>query len=137
MLRLSVLVAVPCFAACVTDKEDGKKETDRNFANYNPLSEWIAKADKVILYEGLPHQEYEGEELEKERKSKKTISFNGFPFYSEPLDLKAADAKKLTNLYCDPSSFRAWKGYKRCGGFHPDYCIEWRKGKETCRALVC
>jgi hypothetical protein len=120
-----------------TAADEKKKETDTDFKNLQPLAEAIAKADKVTLYEGLPHQVWEKELLDQELKEKQTVTDHGFPFYAGPLDLKPDDAKKLTALAADAKSFQKWSGYKRCGGFHPDYMVEWRVGKDVYRMHVC
>jgi hypothetical protein len=120
-------------AAC---SGDGKK-TDANFDNLPPLTEAIARADRVILYEGLPHEGWEKKALDEELKAKKTFEDHGFPFYTEPLDLKPEDARKLTALFTDPASFRGYWGAKKCGGFHPDYLVEWQAESNTYRAHVC
>jgi len=104
---------------------------------HKALAEAIAKAKKVILYEGLPHQKWEAALLARERKEKKFVSKHGFPYYEETLALKDADAKALTELVSQKSSFHAWGGMKWCGGFHPDYLIEWVVGKEVYQMAVC
>src|SRR5262249_23316207 len=61
-----------------------------------PSSAWLercSKADKVVVYEGLPHQGYGPELVDKELKSKDTIQIQNYPFYREPLELKPADLK--------------------------------------------
>src|SRR5262249_38836674 len=55
----------------------------------------------------------------------------------ETLTLKEEDAKKLTELFCAADSFEKYRGPKKCGGFHPDYCIEWQDGKDVYQVLVC
>jgi hypothetical protein len=124
-----VLLTVP---ACA-----GKKQTDTDFDNYAPLAEAIAKADKAVLYEGLPHQSYAHELLKKELQEKKTVEHHGFPFYADPLDLKGDGATKLIATFTDPGSFRKWHGAKACGGFHPDFLVEYHAGEDTYRMLVC
>jgi hypothetical protein len=95
------------------------------------------RAESMVLYEGLPHQTWERELLERELRSKRVVRRGDFPFYAEPLPLTAADAIRLTDLFCNPHSFRKWAGPKTCGAFHPDYCLEWRAGKETYQCLLC
>ena len=34
-------------------------------------------------------------------------------------------------------SFKRYRGQKACGGYHPDYCVEWKTGDATTRALIC
>jgi hypothetical protein len=90
----------------------------------------------LTLYEGLPHQLYERAELEQEKK-KPTVQLDGFLFYREPLELKEADRQALKVLIGDPGSLEAYSGEKTCGGFHPDYAIEWNEGGKAYRYLIC
>jgi hypothetical protein len=121
----------------VADAAEEKKETDITFTNLTKFVQAVSKADKVVLYEGLPHQIFEAKELEKEKADKKVVTLHGFPFYAETLDLKADDAKALSTLYTADGSFKQWQGYKRCGGFHPDYALEWHVGTDKYQALIC
>jgi hypothetical protein len=114
-----------------------RPDTNTNFRNLTKLTSAVQDSDTVVLYEGLPHHLYEQNLLEQELKSKKTTRIHGYPFYEEILPLNNEDAKKLLVLYCDPSSFRPWMGEKQCGGYHPDYCIEWHVGPNVYQALIC
>src|SRR6266404_3715392 len=111
--------------------------------SYKGMVQSIRKADKVILHEGLPHQQLEAGQLAVELKNKKTTKLHGLPFYEEVLSLKERDAKKLATLVCDEKSFKpTYRNellgiIKLCGQFHPDYCIEWRTGKQVYQVLIC
>lgn len=96
----------------------------------------IKSSDSLTLYEGLPHQFYEPEALEQEKK-KPTVQLAGFPFYREPLELKEADRHALKDLIGDPGSLKAYSGEKKCGGFHPDYAVEWTEAGKSFRYLIC
>jgi hypothetical protein len=92
--------------------------------------------DKIVLYEGLPRQDYEPERFAEDSK-KPTILKGGFPFYQEPLTLKETDAKTLGKMLAHADMFQPFGGEKKCGGFHPDYAIVvWSKGEET-TYLIC
>jgi hypothetical protein len=110
---------------------------ETKFERAGPIVEGIHKAAKVILYEGLPHQRWESALLEQELKAKKTIELHHFPFYQELLPLKDADSNKLLQLFSALSSLRSWRSLKRCGPFHPDYCLEFQDGMERYRVLIC
>lgn len=138
--RIAVL-AVIAVVLGVVGKEacprNSRPETDTNFDNLKPLAAGIGTADKVVLYEGLPHQFNEPELLKHELQTKKTVQHHGFPFYTESLPLKDGDARELTKLFTEGNSFQPWRGEKKCGGFHPDYCLEWHAGGEVYRGLIC
>lgn len=96
----------------------------------------VKPSDKLTLYEGLPHQFFERKALEQEKK-KPTVELGGFPFYREPLDLKNDDLQTLKNLIGDAGTLKPFSGAKKCGGFHPDYAVEWQSGKDVHRYLIC
>jgi hypothetical protein len=97
----------------------------------------LKQADRLVLYEGLPHPMYERQALEAEKKAKPTVTLHQFPFYRDPLELKAGDGQRLKALLGDPGSFAVYSGEKRCGGFHPDYAVEWSADGQTHQALIC
>ena len=103
----------------------------------SPETTTLKQADRLVLYEGLPHQMYEHQALEAEKKAKPTVTLHGFPFYRETLELKPDDGERLKALLGDPASFEPYSGEKRCGGFHPDYAVEWSAGGQTYQALIC
>jgi len=94
---------------------------------------------QLNLYEGLPHQFYEAEVLTSELRSKKTIELNGYPFYEEALPLKAEDQEKIVALIKSDQAFkpRNADATKTCGGYHPDYCLEWKHEGNVCRLQIC
>jgi hypothetical protein len=97
----------------------------------------LKNAEKATLYEGLPHQRHESALLKKEKETKKTLMFGDFSFYQEPFELTAADFKELQAIISNPDTFQPWSGEKGCGGYHPDYFIEWYAEGEICRVYVC
>jgi hypothetical protein len=97
----------------------------------------VLQAERLIVYEGLPHQEFEKKALEEELKTKQTVPLSGYPFYREPLDLKDEDVKALRGLLGDRNTYRAWRGEKACGGFHPDFAVEWTFEGKDYRGLIC
>ena len=131
------LTVIACGLALTALGADEPKQPDTNFDNLKLLVEGVKKANKVVLYEGLPHQFFDKDLLEQELKNKKTVKVHDYPFYAETLALKDEDAKRLTELFCAADSFAKFRGPKRCGGFHPDYCVEWQDGKGVYHVLVC
>jgi hypothetical protein len=97
----------------------------------------IRKSGEVVLYEGLPSEFWEPEVLERELNRKKTIRLHGYPFYDGRIALRGADAEQFTALFSAKGSFKRYRGEKACGGYHPDYCVEWKTADAPTRALIC
>ena len=97
----------------------------------------VRQADRLTFYEGLPHPMYEEETFREELKTKQTVQLSGFPFYREPLAIKDEDVKTLRGLLGDRSTYQSYTGEKKCGGFHPDYAVEWSTEGKVYRCLIC
>lgn len=106
-------------------------------AGGSPEGRTIRQAGTLTLYEGLPHPMYEADSLESEKKAKPTIELHGFPFYREPLALRAGDEEKLKEVLGDARSFDSYSGEKKCGGFHPDYAVGWSVAGTPYVCLIC
>jgi hypothetical protein len=109
------------------------------FVDARPFATTIAKADKVILWEGLPHPSYEKGIYRQEAQSRKTVTIHEALFYPEPLELKPKDIVAIAEIFQDGESFRPLKWFtsKTCGGFHPDYLLEWETDEADSQALIC
>jgi hypothetical protein len=135
MKRVLVLIGLNSCAG----KSGGRNadDADTQFHEHKSLFATIHEGDKLTLYEGLPHQFDERRKWEEEKQSKKTVELHGFLFYRETLDLGVADEKQLKDLLGDEKSFRPWMGEKKCGGYHPDYCVEWYANGEVYQCSIC
>lgn len=113
------------------------KPVSKNFAQLPSILKELPKSGQVALYEGLPSEFWEPQLWENEANQKRTIGLHGYLFYDERLVPQESDLKQLTSLLTDPRSFQRYRGTKACGGYHPDYCVEWKHGDATTRALIC
>lgn len=95
------------------------------------------RADAIVVYEGLPHQHFERESFESEIATKDVIDLDEHPFYREPLEISPEDLDRIREFVTGPDAFFNFVGEKECGGFHPDYAVEWRVGQERFRLLLC
>lgn len=104
------------------------------------MAKIVAGADRLVLYEGLPHHLGERELLQRELAEKKTFGFGGFSFYSEAMPLSQEDAAAFTAIFDGADAFDGPPSnphFTKCGPFHPDYALEWTQGAETVRVQVC
>ena len=134
-IRSAFLVVALCSVAGCGGRVITDPSTD--FARAKPLFAAIAKADTLVLYEGLPHEGNEKASYEAEKRDEPTVEFYGFLFYRDPIEVSDADADRLKLVFGKEQSFQPWSGHKKCGGFHPDYLAEWRVGDATYRVLIC
>jgi len=110
------------------DKVPSKQASDK-------YRQTIALAKDLSVHEGLPHQAWDHELLEKEIKRKDTTKIWLFPFYTPSVPAtNAADLKKVLG---SADSILVYGGPKRCGGYHPDYAVSWEADGKSFYALVC
>ncbi|MDA0814416.1 MAG: hypothetical protein O3C21_18740 [Verrucomicrobia bacterium] len=83
----------------------------------------IADAAHVNVYEGLPHQRFERELLAAESQREDTEKLGSFRFYTPAV--AATNSAKLKPILSSPDTIQVFRGEKACGGFHPDYAVEW------------
>ncbi len=127
MARFCLTIASTLFVACLV----------AGCSNAPPESPTIRTVAKLTLYEGLPHPMYNSAELASEKKSKPTIARYGFDFYAEPRELTAGDQEKLKAILGDAKTYAPFAGEKKCGGFHPDFAVEWTLDGQTHACLIC
>lgn len=124
------------FVAAGGCSRPGKPEL--RFDEHKWLLGTIRQADRVTLYEGLPHPHWEAALLEQETRTKETVDLHGWAFYARPLDLTDADRTALVALLADEASFYERPDFEKpCGGYHPDYAVEWAVGDQVYRCLIC
>ena len=110
---------------------------------FNPV--WISsgvrgslvEVEAVYVYEGLPHQSFEGDLMIKENKRDDVEVRGGYPFYNPRVEAPPEVKKVLVELLSDSGSFRSFTGSKKCGGFHPDYAVSWNSDGIENLMLVC
>lgn len=95
----------------------------------------IALVETLEVHGGLPHQTTERALFEKEIKRGDVAEIGNYPFYTP--GVLATNAAELKKILSDPRTIEPHQGSKRCGGFHPDYCVTWKTEGKACHALVC
>jgi hypothetical protein len=100
-----------------------------------PIQASLTKGETLMVYEGLPHQTFEKELLEKELKRQDVKKISSFGFYTPAT--KVESPEKLKKLLSSASSLIKFRGEKRCGGFHPDFAVSWTTDDVTRHALIC
>lgn len=105
---------------------------------FNEIANFIKSADEVIVFEGLP-PEYFPAEFKQEVATKQTIRLHGFAFYSRPLSIMSSDFAPLRAASTKAAhfGFSKMRGIKGCGGFHPDFLVRWKRGKEAIDLMLC
>lgn len=73
--------------------------------------------------------------MEQEAKRNDVHRILGYPFYAPPAAAKNRD--KLQRILSDEGSYAVYTGPKTCGGFHPDYDVEWTSGGRKMHVQIC
>lgn len=108
-----------------------------SYVNWRQFGLIIDKTSSVYVYEGTPGDF----NTEKQDPNRSTMIIDGFEFYADATKLNPSKVETINTLIRDRTAFLDYRGMKLCGGFHPDYCIEWRfeEGGQTwqSRAFAC
>jgi hypothetical protein len=97
----------------------------------------LAKAKTFTLAEGLPHPAKETNLFTTQAQRKDTQQITGFFFYKPDQKIDPATTDKLRQIIANSDNLTEWKEHKTCGGFHPDWSLNWRRGWSKDRALIC
>ncbi len=136
-IAFTLLMLMGGLAEAVEQQKNlGLKEAEASIANLPPMVAQITDDLKLTVFEGLPHQTYNREQLAEELKSKDTVFRHSFPFYQAPILPAAEDVRQLNALIKATKSFEAWTP-KKCGAFHPDYSLVWNNNGQTIEIQVC
>ena len=117
---------------------DLREQVDREvrfLRDIAPIVVDIAKADTLVVYEGLPRLDENG--IRRETAEHKTFQKEGYYFYAEPLGVRPGVVERLRKIVANYRSFLAYGGPKFCGGYHPDLCLEWRTQDQVHRVYLC
>jgi hypothetical protein len=135
-LRVLLLVLVCLLMGCGNQPNDSSRtRADTGFEKNKALLGEILRTDRLIVYEGLPR--FRKEQVEQDKDLKQELTLHGYQFFKNPHEVSAEDKKSLQELLGDSRSFHQWVGHKMCGGFHPDYLVEYRVGESIYRILLC
>jgi hypothetical protein len=100
----------------------------------------IQCAERLTLLEGLPHPTFEPTAFSRELASNAVREILGSPFYKGEHSLTAEDEAAIRFALGDPETFLPCPDegrFKRCGGFHADFAIEFRHDAGAGAALMC
>ena len=134
MNRLTLILS---FLAILVTSCSGGKPGHPSPSDTNTLRNTIKKADRIFVYEGLPHQMFESELLKTENKRKDTTKIAKFPFYTPKIRVEGTAESTLKTIISNSKNYTKFSGEKKCGGFHPDYALEWSDGDKRYSILFC
>ena len=112
----------------------------RQTAPFSSFCRAIERAERLTLLEGLPHPTWEATVFAQELASNALRDILGSPFYEEAYALNAEDDAAIRSVFADEQSFLFSPDegrFKRCGGFHADFAIEFRDEAQAGAALIC
>ncbi len=136
-LLLVVVLLTGCTARSeVAVDEERPPAVDTDFNRLSDVLSGIDGAGEVLLYEGLPSEFWEPELRQKALKELETAQLFGYAVYDEAQALNPADADELTRLLTARESFARYSSQKACGGFQPEFGVQWQAGDAATVALI-
>jgi hypothetical protein len=120
----------------VTIAEDPPPATDTNFDRLADILSGIPGAGDLLLYEGLPSEFWEPELRQTALRETETTVLHGYTVYDDARLLPVEDARLLTALLSAKESFAPYRSGKSCGGFQPEFCVEWKADGAAIQALI-
>lgn len=104
-------------------------------AKFNKYITIISQAKELEIFEGLPRGTKQ--QLKKIKDENKTVEIDGWSFYAEPLKTKPSTIEDLRLALISYQLFEPYSGPKFCGGFHPDFCVEFKTDDKTYFVQIC
>ncbi|SHK08257.1 hypothetical protein SAMN02745181_3213 [Rubritalea squalenifaciens DSM 18772] len=83
-----------------------------------------AKADELVVYEGLPSSQKDESSLVQELSRKDVVILCSQAFYAP--GASASQSPLIREIITDADSIKTYSGQKDCGPFHPDYVVCWQ-----------
>ncbi|QEH34637.1 hypothetical protein OJF2_31780 [Aquisphaera giovannonii] len=135
---LAVVLLAGCSRpAAPVPQAEPPKEVSTDFKRLKSVLEGLRKPEAIAVYPGLPSEFWEPQLREVEASRNRTVRLQGYLFYDDRLELKGEVADRLASVLTAERSFQRRRAAKKCGGYDPDYCIEWRSDGATTYILVC
>ena len=123
----------------IKERREDAIETAKEFADFmtkfGKYLKTVSESDELTIYAGLPRGDKE--QLQKIKDDYKTIKIFDFDFYANPVEAKPASIEDLRSDLVDYQLFQPYGGPKFCGGFHPDFCIQWTADGKTYNMQIC
>ena len=132
MIRAISLLASALLVGSLSAKQPAPASEEAS----SKIRKAMAEAATVTVYEGLPHQMFEPDLLAAESKRKDTEKIGSFRFYTP--SVAATNSEVLKRILSSSDTIQVFGGEKLCGGFHPDYVVQW-SGEDGSRffAHIC
>jgi len=108
-----------------------------DFRKLKSVLEGLRKPGEVAIYAGLPSEFWDPQLREEEASRNRTVRLQGYLFYDDRLELRGDVVERLTSLLTAERSFQRRRAEKKCGGYDPDYCIEWKSDGATTYIMTC
>ncbi len=103
-------------------------------STYDKLGKVLASkalSETPKIFVGLPHPRWYPDLLVSEQKKSKIFKEYGFLFYSRLSRLTLSDNSVIVDLIKDASTYKRFGGFKKCGGYHPDFTLHYLKDGES------
>ncbi|MBX3449419.1 MAG: hypothetical protein KF777_07665 [Planctomycetaceae bacterium] len=109
----------------------------RGDGDFNRTLQMCKRASKVEVFEGLPHQMFEPELLAQEQQRSDVFQNHDFDFYEPAFSLPGDEFDGFISKVVSRRTYRAWQGFKACGGFHPDFLLRFHSADGIIDIQIC
>lgn len=130
-----VFLAMTTLGSCKDQKQATNSPTD--FGRHKQVAEAFMRADRLLIYEGLPHPGWEQELFDQESERAEHVQSHGHAFYKSPVQPSAEDMKSMKDLFTGEDSMLELTGPKGCGLFYADWRIAAHVKADAHQWLVC
>jgi hypothetical protein len=121
----------------VTAIRSEEKDPSTDMANLKPLSAGIEKAGALKVYIGVSRIPTAPLPPGAKVPEEKTVKVRGYKFHEKTYAAGEKESTQLKALVGNEKNFSKWLGPKPCGGFHPNYCLEWKDGEKVYEVFLC
>jgi hypothetical protein len=134
-MRLAMVICTFLFLVSTVRTEE--KDPSADMANLKPLAAGIQKAGALTVYIGVSRIPTAPLPPGVKAPEEKTMAIRGYQFHEKTYAAGEKESAQLKALIGNEKNFSKWEGPKPCGGFHPNYCLEWKDGEKVYQVFLC
>ena len=97
----------------------------------------VQAATELVVHRGLPRADGVAPATATPPAANDTITLQGYAFEGAAITISPPDVERLRVVLGARSSYASFTENKKCGGFHPDYALQWSDDERRYLTLIC